>query len=310
MSDDPRWGDDPRDRDDGARDLSRGSRAGGDPRERIEPRDVFMEHVDLPRGLDREHVHSHDHDYTLRGSETRTLTSVGAFRVVPANDLRDKFDQSLDPRHGELWHLRESGLVQTVPLDRDTSVVTLTKEGRDLLESRRQHADAPDRQAFHHGVHRPRELTHDAQVYRAYLKEAERLREDGAHIHRVLLDDELKRDYQEFLQERNRDQEDSDGRPDREVEEVLEWAQEHNLPCDEEGHVQFPDVRIEYDIEGRDHTLDVEVLTPHYRGAHAAAKGSAGFACYRGGRACLVASSGGRGGGGRSGRGLAEELLR
>jgi hypothetical protein len=45
------------------------------------------------------------------------------------NDLRDAFDRPLDPRHGELWHLRESGLVQTVRLDRDTTVVTLTKEG-------------------------------------------------------------------------------------------------------------------------------------------------------------------------------------
>jgi hypothetical protein len=52
MSDDPRWGDDRRDRDDGARDLSRGSRGGSDARERdqVDPRDVFMEHVDLPRG--------------------------------------------------------------------------------------------------------------------------------------------------------------------------------------------------------------------------------------------------------------------
>jgi hypothetical protein len=49
---------------------------------------------------------------TLRGSETRTLTTVGAFRAVPASDLRDSFDQPLDPRHGELWHLRDSGLVQ------------------------------------------------------------------------------------------------------------------------------------------------------------------------------------------------------
>ena len=111
-----------------------------------------MEHVDLPRGLDREHVHAHAHDYTLRGSETRTLTTVGAFRVVPANDLRDKFDQSLDPRHGELWHLRDSGLVQTVRLDRDTTAVTLTKEGRDLLESRQRDPDSPERQAFHYGV--------------------------------------------------------------------------------------------------------------------------------------------------------------
>jgi hypothetical protein len=88
-----------------------------------------MEHVSLPRGLEREHVHYHGHDYTLRGSETRTPTTVGAFRAVPAHDLRDRFDQPLDPRHGELWHLRDSGLVQTVRLDRDHTVVTLTKEG-------------------------------------------------------------------------------------------------------------------------------------------------------------------------------------
>jgi hypothetical protein len=304
MSDDPRWGDDRRDRDDGSRDLSRGSRGGSDARERdqIDPRDVFLEHVNLPRGPDREHVHVHDHDYTLRGSEARTLTTVGAFRVVPASDLRDKFDHSLDPRNGELWHLRESGLVKTVRLDRDTTVVTLTKEGRDLLESRRDNRDAPDRQTFHAGIQRPRELKHDAQVYRAYLHEAERLRGEGAHIHRVVLDNDLKAEYQGFLQERNRDREDSDGRPDRKVEEIHEWAVDHNLPCDDEGHVQFPDVRIEYDIEGRDHTLDVEVMTPHYRGAHARAKSSAGFACY--------GTGGGGRGGGRTGAGLAEEMLR
>src|SRR3984893_5335882 len=150
MSDDPRWGDDRRDRDDGSRDLSRGTRGGSDARERdqVDPRDVFLEHVDLPRGPDREHVHTHDHDYSLRGSEARTLTTVGAFRVVPAGDLRDKFSQSLEARQGELWHLRESGLVRTVPLDRDTTVVTRTNEGRDLLESTRHNRGAPDRQAF------------------------------------------------------------------------------------------------------------------------------------------------------------------
>jgi hypothetical protein len=304
MSDDPRWGDDPRDREDGSRDLGRGSRGGSDAREReqVDPRDVFMEHVDLPRGLEREHVHTRDHDYTLRGSETRTLTTVGAFRVVPAGNLRDTFGQALDPRQGELWHLRESGLVETVRLDRDTTVVTLTKEGRNLLESSRHEAGAPDRQAFHNGVQRPRELKHDAQVYRAYLQEAERLHDSGANIHRVIPENELKADYQEFLQERNRDKEDSDGRPNRQVEEIQDWALEHHLPCDDEGHVQFPDLRIEYEVDGREDVLDVEVLTPHYRGEHAAAKSTAGLACY--------GSGGGGRGGGRSGAGLAEEMLR
>ena len=78
---------------------------------------------------------------------------------------------------------------------------------------------------------------------------------------------------------------------------------EHDLPCDDQGHVQFPDVRIEYDIDGRDLTVDIEVMTPHYRGAHAAAKSSSGFSLYWANRA---------GGGGRSGGrtpSIIEELL-
>jgi hypothetical protein len=50
---DPRWGEDPRDCDDNLRAVSRGSRGGSEPRagERVDPRDGFMEHVGLPRGL-------------------------------------------------------------------------------------------------------------------------------------------------------------------------------------------------------------------------------------------------------------------
>jgi hypothetical protein len=62
-------------------------------------------------------------------------------------------------------------------------------------------------------------------------------------------------------------------------------------------------VRIEYDIDGRDHTLDVEVMTPHYRGAHAAAKSGSGFTLY------FSARSGGVRGGGRT-PSIIEELLR
>jgi hypothetical protein len=73
--------------------------------------------------------------------------------------------------------------------------------------------------------------------------------------------------------------------------------------------VQFPDVRIEYELpDGRRDVEDVEVTTPHYRGAHAAAKGRAGFSLYRagGGR---VGGRSGRGGGRSSDVRLAEEFL-
>ena len=78
-----------------------------------------------------------------------------------------------------------------------------------------------------------------------------------------------------------------------------------------DGHVQFPDVRIEYERpDGRRDVEDVEVMTPHYRGAHAAAKVSAGFTRYRAvGRSAERRGAGAaRGGRGRDPR-LAEEML-
>jgi hypothetical protein len=109
---------------------------------------------------------------------------------------------------------------------------------------------------------------------------------------------ELKREYQEFLQARNRERADSDGRPDRDAREIERWALEHDLPYFDE-RVHFPDVRIEYELDGRHQHRDIEVVTEHYRGAHAASRTQCGFSCY--------ASRGSRGGG-RLG-GLAEEFL-
>jgi hypothetical protein len=59
---------------------------------------VFTRGLNLPRGREREIVHdARDREYTLRGSESRSLATVGAFRVVPARDLRDRDDRPGDP---------------------------------------------------------------------------------------------------------------------------------------------------------------------------------------------------------------------
>ena len=333
MFDDPRWSDDPRDRndrehdrdhDDGGPHLGRGPSSRGeksetntrdrdderwperdrDPRD-LDPRDVFMRDLDLPRGRDREIVHDpREREYTLRGSETRTLSTVGAFRVVPARDLRDHSGREADPRSGDLRHLREQELINTVRLDgrRDVAVV-LTDRGRDLLESHRGRDQDP-RQEFYSGLKRERELEHDSQVYQAYLSIADRLEDRDARIERVVLDYELKREYQEWLHARDRERADYDGYPDRDAREIEEWALEHDLPYFDE-QLHFPDLRIEYEeIDGRRDHEDVEVLTIHYRGAHGAAVARSGFSCYGGSSARV----GGRGGG-RNG-GLAEEFLK
>lgn len=254
-----------------------------DERDRhIDVRDVFARNLNLPRGLEREIVRDRDREYTLRGSESRTLATVGAFRVVSSRDLLDRRDRPVDPRLGDLRHLRELGLVETVrvPGYREPAVV-LTKEGRSLLESHRDR-DQGHRQTFYAGLKRERELEHDSQVFRAYAREADRLQERGARVERVLLDYELKREYQKWLHERDRDRDDYDGHPDRTADEIQTWAYEHDLPYfDDEVH--FPDLRIEYqEADGRWDHEDVDVITPHYRGAHGASVARSGFVRFGG----------------------------
>ena len=98
-------------------------------------------------------------------------------------------------------------------------------------------------------------------------------------------------------------------RPQREPIEIARWAEEHQLPM-LDGSVQFPDLRIEYDSpDGRRDVQDIEIMTPHYRGAHAASKASAGFTQYRATGARLGGARGStRGGRARDAR-LAEEML-
>ena len=203
-------------------------------RDSIDPRDVFREGLDLPRGRERERVFLDADTFELRGSEVRTLATIGAFRVVPVDELLDDRGRSGDLWHGDLDRLRSAELIRAVaPFDRDedrrTMLVTLTDRGRDLLESHRTPEHEP-RQAFYSGDARARELTHDAQLYAAYVRTADRLQEYDVRIDRVVLDHELKREYQQFLHDRDRDQPDADGRPDRDPKEIEQWAQEHDLP--------------------------------------------------------------------------------
>ncbi len=224
-------------------------------------------------------VRDRDRDYRLNGSDTRTLSTVGAFRVILDCDLRDPRDTSRDVRDRDLRNLERQGLIQRVPVNDKDRAVALTDRGRALLERHRD-PDADHRQQFYSGADRPRERSHDAQFYRAYLEAAERLRDQGARIERVQLDRELKRDYQRFLQERNRGDRDSDGRPDRSEAEIAAWAREHDLPYFDD-QVHFPDVRIEYeDANGDARFEDIEVVTEHYRGAHGASAARCGFSMH------------------------------
>jgi hypothetical protein len=274
-----------------------------------DPRDVFTKGLDLPRERERWPVRDRGRVYEINGTESRMLATIGAFRVVSESDLHDLRDDSGNPRRS-VRHLENEDLIRTSPLSSYDRAVVLTERGRDLLEANRyeRHDRVHEpRQTFYAGLRKPRELRHDTKVYSAYQRAEERLRRQGASVRRVVLDYELKRDYQRFLHERNRGKKDCDGRPAREPEEIARWAREHDLPY-EDGHVNFPDARIEYeDRNGRSHE-DLEVVTAHYRGAHAGSAAKSGFTCY----VVVGGMVGGRGGGGRrtAHPRIMEELIR
>ena len=259
------------------------------PEPRVRPEDVPMQRLGLPRDQDREQVTFRGQAYDLTGSETRVLSTVGAFRVVSPDDL-DEAGGGRDVWHGDWQRLADQGLITREAItDREGTrhLAVLTREGKALLDA---HA-APDadgrRQAFYAGLVKPRELRHDAQLYPVFKAEAARIEQDGGRVTRVVLDYELKRDYQTFL---NRDHRPDEG--DVTTDRVA-FAEAHDLPVID-GHLALPDLRIEYETaDGRLEHRDVELVTEHYSRAQRAGKARAGFSLYR--------ASGGRRGSARRG---------
>jgi hypothetical protein len=205
------------------------------------------------------------------------LATVGAFRVLSPDDFSDERVAG-DGRHGAWRRLSEQGLLTRESLtDRHGvhHVVALTPEGKALLEA---HAtgQSDHRQEYFAEIVKPRELRHDAQLYRVFLEEAGRIERNGGHPTRVVLDYELKRDYQRFL---NRD--DATDNPADVSRDRREFAEAHGLPVID-GHLELPDLRIEYETsDGRTEHRDLELETEHYSRGQLAGKARAGFVRYR-----------------------------
>jgi hypothetical protein len=236
---------------------------------------VPLNRLTLRPGRDRQPVLHRGRTYSLRDSDVRALATVGTFRVVRAAEVQ-AMHSSRDAWTGDLRHLREQGLVdvKTVTINREpAAVAVLTRDGKSLLEAHQDRSHGGSVQAYHAGLVKPRELAHDAQLYALYQAEASRIEADGGRVDRVLLDYELKRDYQTFLNRPNRVNEPDD--------DVTAFADAHGLPIID-GHLELPDLRIEY--EAPDGTLqhrDVELVTEHYSRAQLAGKSQAGFSMYR-----------------------------
>jgi DNA-binding transcriptional ArsR family regulator len=220
----------------------------------------------------------------LRPQEIKALSEVGRFRVVSLRDLAETVyggDRSALDR--DLHYLQKKGIVtlRSVNARRDGSwrqperiqVVTLTRPGKKIV---RRVGSLRDDQQLYAGLVKPREVEHYTQIYRAYLKEMERIENLGGSNPRVVLDFEIKRNVQQALYARRK------ADPDRDLNEIKQQVvDEFHLPC-VDNQIQIPDARIEYELDqgSRIGSSDIEVVTGAYRPGHLKGKAQAGFRLY------------------------------
>lgn len=226
--------------------------------------------ADDPRSQElRTAFYDRDHAYLLRPSETRTLVELGRFRVVDAKDLaKHGYAGQRDPMREDIRNLVRHGLVRERRFQgSDASsreLLTLTKSARKLLRANRL---VPEEQTLYCGFVKPREANHDADIYRLYQKETNRLESTGGKNPRPILDFELKKQInQDFA---------TFGRESRE-----QIAARHGLHV-VNGKIPVPDLRIEYETrDGHIGRVDLEFATEHYRPRQLAEKVRAGFSIY------------------------------
>jgi hypothetical protein len=215
-----------------------------------------------------------DRAYVLRESEMHSLKEIGKFRAIPASDLATyAYGGNREEMNKDIGRLTRQSLVADKTLEisqkKTLRVVTLTKAGHRLLKSTNQLADE---QAIYHGLLKPREIKHDADLYRLYQKEAARVERTGGRPVRVILDCELKRNLNRDLAQLGQDRDN----PERKNG----VAERHHLQV-VNGKIPVPDLRVEYesaDLELRH--VDLELATRDYRPRAMAEKAAAGFSVY------------------------------
>ena len=215
-----------------------------------------------------------DRAYLLRDSEMHSLKEIGKFRVIAVTDLaKHAYDGDRERMEKDIRGLARQSLVtdKTVEISQKKTlrVVTLTKAGHRLLTKTDQ---LPDDQPIYHGLVKPREVKHDADLYRLYQKEVARIERGGGRPVRVLLDYELKRNLNHDLALLGSEKNDLDRKG--------EVAEKHDLQL-VNGKIPVPDLRVEYETSELElRHVDLELATRDYRPRAMAAKASAGFSMY------------------------------
>jgi hypothetical protein len=148
----------------------------------------------------------------------------------------------------------------------------LTKEGNRLLQ---QGGILESRQRTYHGLKKPKEAAHDADLYRLYHKVSDEIESKGGRVVAVRLDYELKDELYSRIARASRLRHES---PQSIREEM---AKSFHLKV-VDGKIPIPDLRIEY-VNENDSQLqrrDLELATDHYRPRGLSEKARAGFQVY------------------------------
>jgi hypothetical protein len=215
-----------------------------------------------------------DRAYRLRESEMQSLKEIGRFRVIPVSDLaKYAYGGNRERMEKDIRGLARQSLLtdKTVEISQKKTlrVVTLTKAGHRLVKRTNQ---LPDNQPIYHGLVKPREVKHDADLYRLYQKEAARIVRAGGRPLRIILDYELKRRLNRDLALLGPEKDN----PDRKNE----IAARHGLQL-VNGKIPVPDMRVEYETAELDvRHIDLELATREYRPRALAEKAAAGFSMY------------------------------
>jgi hypothetical protein len=215
-----------------------------------------------------------DRAYLLRNSEMHSIKEIGKFRVIVVSDLaKYAYGGNRERMDEDIRRLARHSLVsdKTVEISQKKTlrIVTLTKIGHRLLKNTNQ---LPDDQPIYHGLLKPREVRHDADLYRLYQKEATRIERGGGRPVRVLLDYELKRNLNRDLAQMGPEKDDPNAK-----ERI---AEKHGLQV-VNGKIPVPDLRVEYETPELElRHVDLELATRDYRPRAMAAKAAAGFSLY------------------------------
>jgi hypothetical protein len=202
---------------------------------------------------------------------------VGIFGVVAERDLlAGQADPhavrlALNRLAGDDLIERRSVLVNHEP----ARVALLTGDGQTLLDRHRDPTRDDPEQTYRTGGTRPRDLAHDAQLYRLFQAEAPAIEQGGGRIVRIVLDADLAREYTLV-----RAWTDRPGAETDRASEAEAFARAQDLSI-VDGRLHLPDVRIEYEWDGRLERRDLELITEHYSRRDVASKARAGLTLYR-----------------------------